>query len=135
MSKIFTITDLYSFIKSSFNIQELTPIINKQLNYLILEKDMKPLEIARCIEYYLKALQYEYKSVYGISFVLNVREEAAKYYKQLELDQKKKMTEAKRVVEYQDNNIIFNISALQHKKRKPKQIDISSIDIQGGKND
>lgn len=135
MSKIFTISDLYSFIKVNFNIQEITPILNKQINNFILEKDMTPLEIARCIEYYLKALKQEYKSIYGISFVLNIREEAARYYKQLELDQKKKTIEAKRVVEYQDNNIIFNISAIPHQKRKPKQIDISNISIEEVNND
>ena len=39
--------------------------------------------------------------------------------------------EAKKIVEYQDNNIIFNIKSLQHKKRKPKQLDINDIDVKG----
>ena len=56
------------------------------------------------------------------------------YFKQLELDQQRQQKEAEKVVQYQDNNIIFNIKSLKHKKKQPKQIDISQINVKGDKN-
>ena len=68
-------------------------------------------------------------------FVPNVKDAAAEYFRKLELDQQNQAAEAKKVVEYQDNNIIFNIKSLQHKKRNPKQLDITDVNIKGGSDD
>ena len=54
----------------------------------------------------------ELNPVYGIGIIPNIREKAAAYFKQLELDQQKQAIEAQKIVEYQDNNIIFLKSTL-----------------------
>ena len=73
----------------------------------------------------------ELTPVYGLGIIPNIREKAAAYFKQLELDQQKQAIEAKKIVEYQDNNIIFNIKSLKHNKRKPKQLDLNDINLKG----
>ena len=90
-------------------------------------------EIARCIVWYVEVFGGTIHPVYGLGIIPNIRETAAAYFKKLELDQQQQAIEAKKIVEYQDNNIIFNIKSLQHKKRKPKQLDINDIDVEGEK--
>ena len=135
MENNFTIADLYSFIKDSFGIKAIPQTIIKQINRFSLTYKMSAKEIARCICYYQEVKKCKLDPLYGIWFVPNVREQAAEYFRQLELDQQKQAIEAKKVAEYQDNNIIFNIKSLQHKKREPKQLDINSVNIKGDSND
>jgi hypothetical protein len=66
-----------------------------------------------------------------LGIIPNIRENAAKYFKQLELDQQKQLAEAQKIVEYQDNNIIFNIKSLKHQKRQPRQFNIEDIKVEG----
>lgn len=127
----YTISDLYDFIKESFDIKTIPETMIRQINKYSLQLGMKAIEIARCICYYQEVKHGELDPLYGIWFVPNVKEAAEKYFNQLKLEQESKETEAKRVVEYQDNNIIFNIKSLQHKKRRPKQLDVSEIKIKG----
>lgn len=126
-------TDLEQMICEVMGIKSITPMISKQINKYILDYDMSFKEIARCVVWYVEVFGGTLNTVYGIGILPNIREQAAAYFKQLELDQQKQATEAKKVVEYQDNNIIFNIKSLQHKKRKPKQLDINDIDVKGDK--
>lgn len=129
--KTFKRTDLNALICEVMGISSITPMINKQISRYILDYDMSFKEIARCIVWYVEVFGGELNTVYGLGILPNIREQAAAYFKQLELDQQKQAIEAKKVVEYQDNNIIFNIKSLQHKKRKPKQLDINDIDVKG----
>ena len=89
-------------------------------------------EIARCLVWYVEVNGGQMKPEYGIGILPNIREQAEKYFKQLELDQQRQAAEANRVAEYQDNNIIFNIKSLKHKKRQPKQLDIGDINVNEG---
>ena len=129
----FTIADLYDFIKDSFKINTIPETIIKQINRYSLKYELSAKDIARCICYYQEVRQGVLDPLYGIWFVPNVKDAAAEYFRKLELDQQNQAAEAKKVVEYQDNNIIFNIKSLKHKKKQPKQIDISQIDVKGDK--
>ena len=130
-------TDLENMICEVMGIQSITPMIAKQINRYILDFDMSFKEIARCVVWYAEVYGGTFNTVYGIGIVPNVREQAAAYFKKLELDQQQQAIEAKKVVEYQDNNIIFHIKQLKHNKRKPKHLDITDIDVTTGdvKND
>ena len=124
-------SNLEEMICEVMGLDSITPIVSRQINRFILDYDMSFKEIARCIVWYVEVFKGNLNPVYGISFVPNVRQEAAKYFKKLELDQQNQTIEAKKIVEYQDNNIIFNIKSLQHKKRKPRQLDIRDINVKG----
>lgn len=123
--------DLEKMICEVMGITSITPMISKQINRYILDYDMSFKEIARCVVWYVEVFGGELSPVYGLGIIPNIREKAAAYFKQLELDQQKQAIEAKKIVEYQDNNIIFNIKSLKHKKRQPKQINIADIDVEG----
>lgn len=127
----YTKQQLEALICEVMGIKTITPMIARQINKYILDYNMTFKEIARCIVWYTEVAQKTFDPLYGIGMVPNVREPAATYFKQLELDQQRQQAEAKKVVEYQDNNIIFNINSLKHKKKQPKQIDISQIDVKG----
>lgn len=127
----YTRKDLEELICDVMGIVSITPMISKQINKFVLEYDMSFKEIARCIVWYVEVKGQSLEALYGLGIIPNIREEAEKYFKQLELDQQRQSQEAKKIVEYQDNNIIFNIKSLKHKKRTPKQLDITDIDIKG----
>ena len=131
----FTLNNLLDFIRESFEIKTIPETIKKQINRFSLEYNMSAREIARCICYFQEVKKGRLDALYGIWFVPNVREDAANYFRQLELDQQRQAAEAQKVVEYQDNNIIFNIKSLPHKKRQAKQLDITTVNIEGGSND
>lgn len=130
----YSLNELQQLIKDVMGIQTITPMISKQINKFVLDYNMTYKEIARCIVWYTEVAKQKLEPLYGIGMVVNVREQAAAYFKQLELDQQRQQKEAEKVVQYQDNNIIFNIKSLKHKKKQPKQIDISQINVKGDKN-
>ena len=103
--------DLEKMICEVMGLSTITPMISKQINRYILDYDMSFKEIARCVVWYVEVFKGELNSVYGLGIIPNIREQAAAYFKQLELDQQKQAIEAKKIVEYQDNNIIFNIKS------------------------
>ena len=127
----FTQNDLLDLIKEVMGIQTITPMIKKQINRFILEDDMTFKEIARCIVWYVEVQGGELNTIYGLGIIPNIREQAGQYFQKLELDQQKQLAEAQKIVEYQDNNIIFNIKSLKHKKRQPKQFNIEDIKVEG----
>lgn len=129
----FTRADLESLICDLMGVTQITPLITKHINELCLIYHLTWKEIARCLVYYVEVCHGTLKIEYGIKTTCtSVREKAEKYFKQLELDQQKQKGEAAKIVEYQENNIIFHISSLENKKRQPKQLDISDIDVTEG---
>lgn len=129
----FSRNDLEQYICEVMEIETITPMIAKQINRLVLDKGMTWKEIARCICWYTEVNNKKLSVIYGIAVVENFRIETAKYFKKLELDQQEQLRQAKKVVEYQDNNIIFNIKNLnlQNRNHRRKQLDLNDIDIQG----
>ena len=128
----YTKDDLFALIQEVMGVESISSTIKKQINRFILENDMTFKEIARCIVWYVDVYKRTIDPIYGIYFVPNIREQAEKHFKQLELDQQKQLAEAQKIVEYQDNNIIFNIGSLKHKKRQPRQFNIEDINIVEG---
>lgn len=130
-NKNYTKQELEELICDVMHIKCITPTIRKQVGNYVLVDNMTYLEIARCIVWYDEVFHGKFEPIYGISFVPSVKDRAAEYFRELEKKQKVQAEQAKKVVEYQENNIIFNIRSLEHKKRKAKQLDISEIDVEG----
>ena len=135
--RLFTKKHLEELILELSGLNAITPIISKQISRFVLEEKMSYLEIARCIDYYVEILGHDIKPEYGISFVPNVRESAAAYFKQLELDKQKQQQEAEKVIRYQDKNIIINIKSysLYNKPKPPKLFDIGKIELDDDNNE
>ena len=81
--------DLEQMICEVMGIKSITPMISKQINRYILDYDMSFKEIARCVVWYVEVFKGELNTVYGLGIIPNIREQAAAYFKQLELDQQK----------------------------------------------
>ena len=121
---------LEELILDVMRLKSITPTIRKQIGNYVLIDNMTYKEIARCIVWYDEVFHGKFEPIYGISFVPSVRDRAAEYFRNLE-----KQKKAQQVAEYQENNIIFNIKSLEHKKRTPKQLDISEINVEGESDD
>ena len=129
----FTRNQLEQLICELVGVKQITPLITKHINELCLVYKMTWKEIARCLTWYVEVAHRTINIEFGIKTICtSVREKAEQYFKQLELDQRQQKAEASKVVEYQENNIIFNIKSLNHQKRQPKQYDISDIDVDKG---
>ena len=134
-NKPYTRQDLEALICEVMGLKTITPTIRKQIsNYIVLD-NMTNKESARCIVWYQEVFHGKFEPIYGISFVPSVKDRAAKYFADLEKKQKAQKEQAKKVAEFQENNIIFNIQSLGHKKRKAKQLDITEINIEGESDD
>lgn len=128
----YTRNDLLDLIKDIFKITEIPPMINKQILRCITVHNMNFKEIARCLVYIVEVKKITLELQYGIASVLTFREDAGKYFHQLELDKQKQEAEGKKAVEIQGDIIKFTIKK-SNKKRKIKQLDIT--DIQVGEDD
>lgn len=117
------------------HLKSITPTIRRQIGNYVLIDNMTYKDIARCIVWYDEVFHGKFEPIYGISFVPSVKDRAAEYFRNLEKEQKAKQEQARKVAEYQENNIIFNIKSLEHKKRTPKQLDISEINVEGESDD
>lgn len=126
---------LEELILDVMRLKSITPTIRKQIGNYVLIDNMTYKEIARCIVWYDEVFHGKFEPIYGISFVPSVRDRAAEYFRNLEKQKKAQQEQAKKVAEYQENNIIFNIKSLEHKKRTPKQLDISEINVKGESDD
>jgi hypothetical protein len=133
--KPYTRDDLEKLICEVMGIKTVTSTIKNQINRITLRDNLTFKDIARSIVWYTEVAQKEVSPIYGIAFVPNVFPMAAEYFRKLELEQVRKEEEAKKLVEYQENNIIFNIKSLEHKKRKPKQLNIDEINVEGESDD
>ena len=133
--KPYTRADLEQLICEVMGIKSVTSTIKNQINRIVLQDNLNFKEIARAIVWYTEIAKKEISPIYGIAFVPNVFPMAAEYFRKLELEQQSKDEEAKKLVEYQENNIIFNIKSLEHKKRQPKQLNIDEIDVEGESDD
>lgn len=123
---------LEELICDYMGVEKMTPLLTKHINELVLTYGMTFKEIGRCLCWYVEVNKGKLAVQYGIKTVCtSVREKADKYFKQLELDQQGQRGEAAKVVEYQENNIIFHISSLTNKKRQPKQLNINDINVKG----
>lgn len=129
-NKPFTKQELEKMVCEVMGISSITPTIKRQISNFVLIDNMTYKEIARCICWYQEVFKGKMEPIYGLSFVPSVKDRAAEYFRQLEIRAKAAEREAKKVVEYQENNIVFNIHSLEHKKRQPKQYDISEIDVE-----
>ncbi len=130
-SKPYTKQDLDQLICEVMQLKSITPTIQRQIGNFILIDNMTYKEIARCIVWYQEVFHGKFEPIYGLSFVPSVKDRAAQYFQQLEKQMKAQADQAKKVVEYQENNIIFNIQSLEHKKRKAKQLDVTEIQVEG----
>ena len=130
-NKEYTKEDLFDLIRDVMGIETITPMIIKQVNRFVLLENMTFRDIARCIVWYVEEAGGVLQPMYGLGIIPNIKEQAMKYFKQLELDQQKQLEQAQKIVEYQDNNIIFNIGSLKHKKREPRQFNIEDIKFEG----
>lgn len=126
---------LEELILEVMHLKSITPTIRRQIGNYILIDNMTYKDIARCIVWYDEVFHGKFEPIYGISFVPSVKDRAAEYFRELERQKKAQAEQAKKIVEYQDNNIIFNIRSLEHKKRTPKQLDISEINVEGESDD
>ena len=129
--KILTRQDLEQMICDVIGLQSITPVITKQINKFVLIDNMTFKDIMRCIVWYDEVFHGKFEPIYGLSFVPSVKDRAAKYFQDLAKQVQVQQEQAKKIVEYQQNNIIFNIQSLEHKKRQAKQLDISEINIEG----
>ena len=126
---------LEELILDVMHLKSITPTIRRQIGNYVLIDNMTYKDIARCIVWYDEVFHGKFEPIYGISFVPSVKDRAAEYFRNLEKEQKAKQEQARKVAEYQENNIIFNIKSLEHKKRTPKQLDISEINVEGESDD
>ena len=117
------------------HLKSITPTIRRQIGNYVLIDNMTYKDIARCIVWYDEVFHGKFEPIYGISFVPSVKDRAAEYFRNLEKEKKAQQEQARKVAEYQENNIIFNIKSLEHKKRTPKQLDISEINVEGESDD
>lgn len=134
--KSYTRSDLEQLLCDLMGVSQITPLIGRHINELCLNYKMTFKEIARCLVWYVEVAKGKMAIQYGIKSVCtSVREKANHYFQQLELDQQTQRSEAAKVVQYQENNIIFNISSLPHQKRELKQLDINDISVEGDMNE
>ena len=126
---------LEELILEVMHLKSITPTIRRQIGNYVLIDNMTYKDIARCIVWYDEVFHGKFEPIYGISFVPSVKDRAAEYFRNLEKQKKAQQEQAKKVAEYQENNIIFNIKSLEHKKRTPKQLDISEINVEGESDD
>ena len=124
----YTRNDLLDLIKDIFKIEEIPPMINKQILKCITVHNMNFKEIARCLVYIVEVKKIHLELQYGIASVLTFREDAGKYFHQLELDKQRQEAEGKKAVEIQGDIIKFTIKK-SNKKRKVKQLDMADIHV------
>lgn len=130
-----TLQDVYDMCCDLMGLDHITPLLRNQVSSLILDYNFTPLEIMRCLSYADENEHVEFKPIFGIkTTVLSIREPAAKYFEKLIQDNKRREDEADKIIKFQNNSIVINISKIQHKPYKKKILDISEVDVKEDNN-
>lgn len=110
---------LEDIIKDLFNISEVTPTIQKQIQKLVMKDNMSFKEICQCLIYIdevkmpNKSRAEKWNTIYGIGNVLNIREESGRYFAKLKQEQDSMKTEAQRIADETENRREIDISCLK----------------------
>jgi uncharacterized protein (UPF0305 family) len=131
----YTLKQLEDLIKHYMNLdkeQSLPNNIKKQITRFVLNDEMSYKEIGRAVCYYVECKKRQIDSLYGISFVSNIRADANNYFSKLEEKQKHKEEEAKKF-KTEDDKMVFNIKEIikSNKPNKLKQLSFDDIDLKG----
>ena len=121
--------DLYNLIKDLFGVDKVPIQIVKQVNSFIIDDGMNFKEIARCLVYWVEVRKQPLRPECGIAIVRSIKDQAAAYFHNLEKEKEEREKAARRVVEIQNNNIVYNIKKVKSQRRKIEQLDLSEIQI------
>lgn len=117
--------DLDEIIKECMGLSEndkIPPIIIKQITRFTLNDDMTYREIGRCVWYYINIRLKKIDPLYGIAFVLNIRQESNSYWllrEKKEASHKEVAKNIKNEANCGGNSIVFNIKEIIKHKNKP----------------
>ena len=84
-------------------------------------------EIGRCIFYYIEVKKGTFNDVYGIWFVGKYRDQAARYWIEVERRQEERRQDAKKFTTKGDT-VIFNVQQILKSRKKPYRLEPLKFD-------
>lgn len=102
-------------------------IIDRQIAKYILNEGFTYKEIGRGIYYYIKVKHGTYNDLYGIWFVGKFRDQAARYWAELERRQEERRHDAKKF-ETKGDTVVFNVQQILKSRQKPYRLEPLKFD-------
>lgn len=127
---IYGILELRTFLRDELKINEQDPfpqIIEKQIAKYILNDGFSYKEIARCVYYYIEEKKGSYNDLYGIWFVQRYRDQAARYWAEIEKRQAERREDAKKF-ETKGGTVVFNVQQILKNRTKPYRLEPLKFD-------
>lgn len=121
----FTRVDLEEKIKEIYGIDKLTPLIEKQITSLVMERKYKYKDIARALYYFYIEKEGDLSKARGIGIVPYVMEESVMFFRKKEMELEKQKQEAAN--QKQSEQLVITCNKIGKQKRKKKIINIQNI--------
>lgn len=122
--------ELQAFIREELKIGVEEPfptLVAKQISKYVLNENFSYKEIGRCIYYYIEIKKGVYNDLYGIWFVGKFREQAARYWIEVERVQEERRQTAKKF-ETKGDTVVFNVQQILKSRKKPYRLEPLKFD-------
>lgn len=102
-------------------------IVERQIAKYVLNKGFSYKEIGRCVYYYIEVKKGSYNDLYGIWFVDKFRDQAARYWTEVERQQEERRQDAKKF-ETKGDTVVFNVQQILKSRKKPYRLEPLKFD-------
>ena len=106
-----TTGDVKALILEKFQLSQITPLINEQLNQCA-QAQMTADEIYNCIKYYSEVMNKTMDPIYGIWFVRNIRDQVKRYNANVEARDDQKLEQAEIVKQDKIKKYVINLKEM-----------------------
>ena len=122
--------ELHAFIRDELKIgadEPIPSIVAQQISRYVLNDGFSYKEIGRCIYYYIEVRKGTYNDIYGIWFVGKFRDQAARYWIEVERQQEERRQDAKKFTTKGDT-VVFNVQQILKSRKKPYRLEPLKFD-------
>lgn len=131
MSKdVYGLPELQAFIRDELKIpadEQIPQLISRQISKYVLNEGFTYKEIGRGIYYYIEIKKGNYNDLYGIWFVGKFRNQAARYWADIERQQEERRRDAKKF-ETKGDTVVFNVQQILRNRSKPYRLESLKFD-------
>lgn len=130
--------ELQAFLREELKLpkdESIPTIIMRQISKYVLNENFTYKEIGRGVYYYIEIKKGTYNDLYGIWFVGKFREQAARYWAEVERQQEERRKDAKKF-ETKGDTVVFNVQQILRSRKKPYRLEPLKFDnIEEGDDD
>ena len=123
--------DVENIAKEALGLSEMTPLVRKHIQELVMNYGLSYTEIIKSIIWYIEVRKEKPDPAYGLAFIRNLYPLIKEYYHNEELRLTRRKKEIAAALNEDLNAKFIKVKTPRTRRKQPQLIDISQIDVEG----